>query len=92
VQRLKQIPVLILDDFGLRSYTHDEANVLIDILEERYRKGVVIITSQVDPQGWPKLFEDPVIADAIIDRLTNPSRQVVLKGGSYREKLKPKGR
>jgi DNA replication protein DnaC len=90
IRRIKQIPVLILDDFGLRTYTHDEANVLIDLLEERYRKGSVIVTSQVDPKGWSKLFEDPVIADAIVDRLTKPSRHVILKGGSYREKLKQK--
>lgn len=90
VQRLKQVPALILDDFGLRSYSHEEANTLLDLLEERYRKGVVIVTSQVDPKGWKRLFEDPVIADAITDRLANPSRQITLKGGSYREKLRPK--
>jgi DNA replication protein DnaC len=87
IQRLKQVPALILDDFGLRSYTHEEANMLLDLLEERYRKGVVIVTSQVDPKGWKRLFDDPVIADAITDRLTNPSRQIILKGNSYREKL-----
>jgi DNA replication protein DnaC len=90
VNRMKKIPVLILDDFGLRMYTHDEANVLMDVLEERYQKGVVIITSQVDPKGWTKLFEDPVIADAITDRLTKPGRLVRLEGPSYREKLKKK--
>lgn len=90
VQRMKKLPVLILDDFGLRTYTHDEANILIDVLEERYQKGSVIVTSQVDPKGWTKLFEDPVIGEAITDRLTKPSRQLTLKGGSYRDKLKPK--
>jgi DNA replication protein DnaC len=89
IRRLKQVPALILDDFGLRNYTHEEANVLIDILEERYQKGSVLLTSQVDPKGWRKLFEDPVIAEAITDRLTKPAKQITLKGGSYREKLKP---
>jgi DNA replication protein DnaC len=90
VRRMKRVPVLILDDFGLRNYTHDEANVLMDFLEERYQKGSVILTSQVDPKGWGKLFEDPVIAEAITDRLTKPSRQLTLKGPSYRDKLKQK--
>ena len=92
IARMKKLPILILDDFGLRTYTHEEANILMDVLEERYQRGSVIVTSQVDPKGWIKLFEDPVIGEAITDRLTKPSRQVVLKGtdGSYRDKLKPK--
>ena len=90
IRRLKQVAVLILDDFGLRNYTHDEANTLLDLLEERYQKGSLIITSQVDPKGWGKLFEDPVIAEAITDRLKKPSRQLTLKGESYRDKLKSK--
>lgn len=88
LKKLKQTNVLILDDFGLRNYSHEEATILLDLLEERYRKGLVILTSQVEPSGWGKLFEDPVIAEAITDRLLNPSRIMVLKGSSYREKLK----
>jgi DNA replication protein DnaC len=87
VKRLTQSQVIILDDFGLRNYTHDEANVLVDILEDRHRKGSVIVTSQVDPKGWMKLFEDPIIAEAIVSRLEHPSQKLVLKGGNYREKL-----
>jgi len=84
---LSKSRVLILDAFGLRNYTHEEATALVDLLEERYRKGVAIVTSQVDPRGWGKLFDDPVIGEAIIDRLIHPSDRLVLKGGSYRERL-----
>ena len=87
VKKLTQSKVLIFDDFGLRNYTHEEATVLVDILEERHRKGSVIVTSQVDPKGWMKLFEDPVIGEAIVDRLINPSQKIQLLGGTYREKL-----
>jgi len=87
LNRLNQTRVLIFDDFGLRNYTHEEATVLVELLEARARKGPVIVTSQVDPKGWLKLFEDPVIAEAIVDRLQHPSRRLQLKGGSYRERL-----
>jgi DNA replication protein DnaC len=87
IRRVKQTPVIILDDFGLRTYTHDEATVLMDLLEERYQNGSVIVTSQVDPKGWRALFADPVIAEAITDRLTKPSRQLVFNGPTYRDKL-----
>jgi DNA replication protein DnaC len=87
IKRLSQVRALILDDFGLRNYTHDEANVLVDLLEDRHRKGSVVVTSQADPKGWPKLFEDPLIAEAIVSRLEHPSQKLILKGGNYREKL-----
>jgi len=87
LHRLNQTQVIILDDFGLRSYTHEEANVLVELLEGRVKKGPIIVTSQVDPKGWFKLFEDPVIAEAIVDRMVNPSQKIRLTGGSYRERL-----
>ena len=87
VKKLSQSQVIILDDFGLRNYTHDEANVLVDILEDRHRKGSVVVTSQVDTNGWLKLFEDPVIAEAIVSRLEHPSQKLIIGGGNYREKL-----
>jgi DNA replication protein DnaC len=46
-----------------------------------------VLETQVDPRGWLKRFEDAVIAEAIVDRLLHPSQRVVLKGGSYRERL-----
>lgn len=88
VRGLVKAKVLILDDLGLRNYTHEEATSLMDILEERYHKAPLIVTSQVEPQGWLKLFEDPVIGEAIVDRLIHPSQKITLKGDkSYREKL-----
>lgn len=87
VKRLTGAKALILDDFGLRNYTHEEATVLVDLLEDRHRKGSVIVTSQADPRGWAKLFEDPLIAEAIVSRLEHPSQKLVLNGGNYREKL-----
>lgn len=91
VRSLIKAKVLIIDDLGLRTYTHEEATALMDILEERYQKAPLIVTSQVDPQGWLKLFEDPVIAEAIVDRLIHPCQKITLKGDrSYREQLKEK--
>ena len=87
VKKLSQSQVIILDDFGLRNYSHEEANILVDILEDRHRKGSVVVTSQVDPKGWIKLFEDPVIAEAIVSRLEHPSQKLIIIGGNYREKL-----
>jgi DNA replication protein DnaC len=88
ISKLKKHDVIIFDDFALRNYSHSEANVLLDLLEDRYRKGVHIFTTQVDPEGWENVFQDKVISEAIIDRVTHPSEKLILKGGSYREKFK----
>ncbi|MBC8550235.1 MAG: ATP-binding protein [Candidatus Brocadiales bacterium] len=87
-----RVKLLIIDDLGLRNYTHKEANIFYEILEDRYRKGPVIITSQVKAQGWKGLFEDEVIAEAILDRLTACAHIVDVKGDSYRSKQKGKKR
>jgi hypothetical protein len=87
LQQLNRAKALILDDFGLRSHTHEEATALVDLLEERYQRSIVIITPQFDNRGWTTPFEDPVVAETFVDRLVHPSQRVVLKGGSYRERV-----
>jgi DNA replication protein DnaC len=82
--KLSKVRLLILDDFGLRKYSHKEATIFYEILEDRYRKGSVIITSQVKPQAWASLFEDKVIAEAILDRLIASSQTIDVKGESFR--------
>jgi len=91
VRSLIKAKVLILDDLRLRNYTHEKATSLMDILKEHYHKAPLIVTSQIDPRGWFELFEDPVIAEATVDRLIHPCQKITLKGEkSYREQLTEK--
>ena len=83
----KKYDIVVFDDFGLRTYSHEEAILLLDFLEERYQKKVHIFSSQVEVEGWRSLFEDPVVADALIDRIKNPSQKIKITGSSYRERL-----
>ncbi len=90
LSKIKKCKILILDDFGLRNYSHKEASIIYDVLEDRYQKGNTIITSQIKPPGWGTLFEDEVIGEAIVDRLTSCAHQINVKGPSYRKNHKPK--
>lgn len=90
LNKLKRVKLLILDDFGLRNYSHEEATVLYDILEDRYNQSSTVVTSQVKSEGWKLLFEDAVIAEAIVDRLISCAHKIELKGLSYRKKHLPK--
>ena len=91
-KRRKRVELLIIDDFGLRNYSHQEANVLYEILEDRYKHGSLTMTFQVRPQGWKGLFEDQVIADALLDRLVACAHTVEVKGASYRGKQREQQR
>ncbi len=82
--------IIILDDFALRRYTHEEGSILLDILEEHHKKGSIIVTSQVTANGWVSLFDDPILGEAIVDRMTKPQRSLVFDGPSYRDQPKEK--
>ncbi len=92
LERMKKAKLIILDDFGLRNYSHKEALALYDLLEDSYRKRSMVITSQIKPKGWQNLFEDAVIAEAIIDRITSCAHTIEITGPSYRKKHSPKER
>ncbi|KAB8033805.1 hypothetical protein GCL57_00055 [Fluviispira multicolorata] len=47
VKTISKKVILIFDDFALRQYNHEEANIIPDILEERQRKSITIVTSQI---------------------------------------------
>jgi DNA replication protein DnaC len=81
--------LLILDDFGLRKLNSVQAHDLCEILEERSNDKSTIITTQLTLDHWTEVIEDPVIADAIIDRLIHSSIKIIMKGESYR-KIKAK--
>lgn len=79
--------LLIIDDWGLKPLTAQDRIELYEILEEREQKGSVIITSQVPAKDWIDTIGDPVIAEAIVDRLLHNAHKIILKGdqGSYRK-------
>lgn len=82
--RLSRPQVLILDDFGLRKLTADQANDLCDLLKARVEKST-IITTQLPVSHWQEVIEDPVIADTLIDRMSHTPIQMNYKGPTYRE-------
>lgn len=90
LNRISKCELLILDDFGLRNYTHPEATTLYQILEDRYHKNSTIVTSQVRPDGWKSLFEDQVIAEAINDRIVSCAHTIEFKNHNYRTNHSPK--
>jgi DNA replication protein DnaC len=81
---IAKTPLLILDDFGLKTLDVDSRLTLLQIMEDRYRKGAAIITSQLPVNKWYDYINEPTLADAILDRLTAHAHKIDLKGKSLR--------
>jgi len=76
--------LLILDDFGLKSIQPPGPEDLYDVINERYERGSILLTSNRAPNEWPDLFLDPLLASAGLDRLLDRAEVVVIRGPSYR--------
>ena len=76
--------LLILDDFGLKPLTLPGPEDLYDVINERYEKGSIMLTSNRAPSEWPDLFGDPLLASAGLDRLAHHAEIVVITGASFR--------
>jgi len=84
-----QPPLLIIDDFGMREFTSQQADDLYELISERTRAGSIIVTSNRAPQDWYPLFPNPVLAEGALDRLLGRAHQLVLQGRSYRQLQRP---
>jgi len=76
--------VLILDDMGMRRLSSTEAQDLCEILEERSIGKSTVFTTQLPLDHWSEVIPDPVIADAIRDRLQHAALVIQITGESYR--------
>jgi DNA replication protein DnaC len=79
---LDEIGYLALDQFG--------ATCLFQLVSNRYEHGSMILTSNKSYGDWGSIFQDNVIASAILDRLLHHSTTINIKGESYRLKDKRK--
>lgn len=86
LNQIEKTHLLILDDFGLHPLDTISRLALLQILEDRYGKKSVIITSQLPVAKWYDYIGESTIADAIMDRLAVNAHRFELKGESLRKK------
>ena len=78
--------VLIIDEMGFLPIDELEANMLFQLINKRYENNTTIITTNKPFSKWTEIFKDPVIANAILDRLLHHSIVFNINGRSYRTK------
>ncbi len=76
--------LLVLDDFGLKPLHPPAPEDLYDVINERYERGSIMLTSNRAPEEWPDLFGSPLLASAGLDRLTHRAQMIVITGSSFR--------
>lgn len=80
--------MLILDEMGYLPMSREEASLFFRLLNRRYEKPSLVITSNKSFIDWGEIFGDQVLATAILDRLLHHSTVINIKGESYRLKEK----
>jgi DNA replication protein DnaC len=83
-ERLTKPDLLILDDFGLRKFSAVEAEDFRQVLEERSYGKSTLITTQLPLSHWGEVIADPVLTEAIVDRLQGLAVEIAITGESYR--------
>lgn len=85
MRQLARIKLLIIDDWGPEPMLPEQQRDLLEIVEDRYNRGSLIITSQLPVDRWHELIANPTLADAILDRIIHNAYRFDLAGESMRK-------
>ncbi len=87
---LERANLIIVDDWGPEPLTAEQARDLLEIVDDRYDKGSLLITSQVPVAQWHDIIANPTLGDAILDRIIHNAHRIELKGDSLRRQADQK--
>ena len=79
-----QPSLLVIDELGYLPIDKHGADLLFQVVSQRYERGSIVLTTNRAPKEWAKVFNDATVASAVLDRLAHHSEIVVLEGKSYR--------
>jgi len=88
LRNLMKYKVLIIDEIGYLPFDEEGAHCLFQLISRRYEKSSVILTSNNHMENGGEIFQDHVIAAAVLDRILHHSTTINIKGESYRLKRK----
>ncbi len=76
--------LLIIDEIGYLTVGAGAGNLFFQLVNARYERGAMILTSNRGFGEWGKVFGDPVVATALLDRLLHHAVVIQIEGASYR--------
>ena len=87
VAQITAVPLLLIDDLGMRRLPHTAAEDLLEIVMRRYEKASTLVTSNRPVEDWGKLLGDTAAAAALLDRLLHHAHVLTCGPRSWRTRL-----
>jgi DNA replication protein DnaC len=87
IERLSTVPLLIIDDLGMRKLPPTAAEDLLEIIMRRYERVSTLLTSNRPVDDWGKLLGDNAAVTAMLDRLLHHAHLLKCGPRSWRTKL-----
>jgi IstB-like ATP binding protein len=84
IRFLCRTSLLIVDEIGYLPVIPGGGNLFFQLVNARYEKGAMILTSNRGFAEWGEVFGDPVVAIALLDRLLHHAVVIQIEGASYR--------
>src|SRR5262245_44437405 len=84
IRFLCRFALLIVDEIGYLPVTPGGGNLFFQLVNARYERGAMILTSNRDFAEWGEVFDDSVVATALLDRLLHHAIVIQIEGSSYR--------
>ena len=76
--------LLIIDELGFVPLSKTGAELLFELISQRYERGAIIVTSNLPFDEWTSAFGDERLTGALLDRLTHHVHILEMNGQSYR--------
>lgn len=86
LKHYRKYKLLIIDEIGYLPIDEEDAKLFFQLIDIRYEKKSTIFTTNSNFKTWGEIFQDPKIANAILDRILHHATVVTIKGDSYRIK------
>jgi len=84
IRYLGRASLLVVDEIGYLPVVPGGGNLFFQLVNARYEKGAMILTSNRGFAEWGEVFGDPVVATALLDRLLHHAVVIQIEGSSYR--------
>lgn len=84
LKRLRSYDLVICDEFGYIPFSTEGAQLLFQFFSERYERGSVLVTTNLDFARWTEVFGDERMTAALLDRVTHRGHVLLVEGESYR--------
>nr|WP_270370126.1 ATP-binding protein [Aerococcus urinaeequi] len=82
----RRVQLIILDEIGYVPLNKTGSEILFQLISDWYETKSIIITSNLEFSGWNKVFIDPPLTSALVDRLIHHAHILTFTGESYRLK------